>query len=187
MIIDGEFEIESTREDLYRHIINAELMAGCIPGCESLEQISPNSYRARVTIGLGSIKAAFNLVVEITKENPPESVFSVTRGEEGGKASTVTANNEVYLVDLGNGVTKVRYVSDVSVTGRLGKFALGVMKKKAQSMGKEFADNLCVKLQAKSGIVAGEGETVAAPAALAPGFLRKLLDIVKIWWQRLRS
>ena len=44
--------------------------------------------------------------------------------------------------------TLVRYRSDVSVTGRLGRFALGMMKKKAQNLGDEFAGNLRARLQA---------------------------------------
>jgi carbon monoxide dehydrogenase subunit G len=73
-------------------------------------------------------------------------VQSITRGEEGGRASQLTAMNEVSLVDLGAGRTRVQYQSDLSITGRLGKFALGIMKKKAQSMAAEFADNLRAKI-----------------------------------------
>jgi carbon monoxide dehydrogenase subunit G len=146
MLIEGAFELGVPRDALYKHIVNPELMASCIPGCEAVEQIGPASYRARVTVGLGAIKAHFNLVVEITEETPPESVISVTRGEEGGKASIVTAHNKLSLTDLGGGRTRLQYVSEVSITGRFGKFALGVMKKKAQSMGEEFAGNLSAKI-----------------------------------------
>jgi carbon monoxide dehydrogenase subunit G len=44
----------------------------------------------------------------------------------------------------------VEYQSDLSVTGRFGKFALGMMKKKAQSMAQEFANNLRARIVAAS-------------------------------------
>jgi carbon monoxide dehydrogenase subunit G len=150
MRVDGAFEIDIPRETLFRSITDPALMAVCVPGCESIERLDATTYRAVVKVALGVIKARFNLVVEVTAEIPPERVQSVTRGEEGGRASQLTATNEVLLVDLGGGRTRVEYQSDLSVTGRFGKFALGMMKKKAQSMAQEFANNLRARIVAAS-------------------------------------
>jgi carbon monoxide dehydrogenase subunit G len=37
-----------------------------------------------------------------------------------------------------DGATDVRYASDVAVTGRLGKFGLGIMKKKSEALAARF-------------------------------------------------
>ena len=148
MRVDGSFEIDLSRATLFGIITDPALMATCVPGCESIERINPTTYRAVVNVGLGLIKARFNLIVEVTKETPPESVQSVTRGEEGGRASQLTATNEVSLVDLGAGRTRVQYASDLLLTGRFGKFALGIMKKKTQSLAREFAENLRTRIAA---------------------------------------
>jgi carbon monoxide dehydrogenase subunit G len=148
MRVDGNFEIDLSRATLFNFITDPALMATCVPGCESIERINPTTYRAVVNVSLGLIKARFNLIVEVTKETPPESMQSVTRGEEGGRASQLTATNEVSLVDLGAGRTRVQYASDLSLTGRFGKFALGIMKKKAQSLAREFAENLKTRIAA---------------------------------------
>ena len=66
------------------------------------------------------------------------------------------------------GGTQVAYRSDVAVTGRLGRFALGMMKKKAQSLGDAFAANLQQKLQ--------EAEALAPPPA--PPLATRVS-----WWQ----
>jgi uncharacterized protein len=146
MRVDGSFDIDLSRATLFRLIADPALMATCVPGCESIEQINPTTYRAVVNVSLGLIKARFNLLVEVTKEIPPESMLSVTRGEEGGRASQLIATNEVSLIDLGGGRTRVQYASDLSLTGRFGKFALGIMKKKAQSLAREFAENLRTRI-----------------------------------------
>ncbi len=147
--IEGNFDIAASRDAVYRHITDPGLMARCVPGCESIEQVSPTSYRARVTISVGGIKARFNLVVEVKREQPPGLVLSQTRGEEGSRASVLAADNELTLVEVDPLTTRVSYGSDVSNMGRLGKFALGVMKKKVGAMGQEFAARLRESIQSQ--------------------------------------
>lgn len=43
------------------------------------------------------------------------------------------------LSSLGPDTTELHYSSEVTVVGRLGKFGLGVMRKKAESLGRDFA------------------------------------------------
>ena len=171
MRIEGNFDVAASRDAVYRHITDPGLMARCVPGCESIEQVSPTGYRAKVTISVGGIKASFNLVVEVTREQPPGLVLSQTRGEEGSRASVLSADNELTLVELDPLTTRVSYASEVSVTGRLGKFALGVMKKKVGAMGMEFADRLREHIQAQAvpAQAPGEAESPAMPAAIPPG------------------
>lgn len=139
MRIDGRFALDAPRAQVFAAITDPALMAGCIPGCESIAPLDARRYRAVVAVGVGSIHARFNLVVELTDERPPELVLSRTRGEEGSNASMIAADNSVRLVALDDTHTEVEYASEVSVTGRLGKFALGVMKKKVEALGAEFA------------------------------------------------
>ena len=139
MRMEGSFVVSAPRETVWRRIKDPALLASCIPGCRKIEMLSPTSYRAEVAISVGPVKADFHLVVEVSKEEPPERILSTTRGEEGTRASILSADNVVSLADLGDGRTEVSYSSEVSITGRLGKFGLGMMKKKAEALGEEFA------------------------------------------------
>jgi hypothetical protein len=145
MLIEGQFPVAAPPQALLRHLFDARLMASCLPGCETLEPLADDRYRTVVVITMAAIKARFDLQVEITRKDE-QSVWAVTRGEEGGNASTLRADSQVTLQATAEG-TLVSYRSEVSVTGRLGRFALGMMKKKAQSLGDEFALNLRAKLE----------------------------------------
>ena len=146
MRIEGRFIVAAPSARVYAQITDPGLMASCIPGCEAIEVVDAKTYRARIVIEVGPIKARFNLIVEVTSEEPPVRVLSVTRGEEGSRASIVSANNELTLADAEGG-TEVHYVSEVSVTGRLGKFGLGVMRKKAEALGHKFAEAFRAKVE----------------------------------------
>ena len=90
---------------------------------------------------------AIVLESEITKQNAPNFAATLTRGEEGGKASMVTANSELRLTPVNGEQTEVYYKSEVSIVGRLGKFGLGIMKKKAKTIGEEFAENFRTRIE----------------------------------------
>jgi uncharacterized protein len=147
MRVEGSFAVAAPRAEVWLKITDPALMASCIPGCEEIEHLSPTRYRAKVTVAVGPIKASFNLVVDVTSEEPPERVLSTTRGEEGTQASIVSAENVLSLADLIDGGTQISYESEVSVTGRLGKFGLGVMKKKAEALGNQFAASFRAKVE----------------------------------------
>ena len=152
-------------------------MASCLPGCETLEPLADDRYRAVVAIAMAGVKARFDLQVQITKRDE-HNVWASTRGEEGGQASMLQADSQVSLAATPEG-TLVSYRSEVAVTGRLGRFALGMMKKKAQSLGDEFALNLQRKLEE---IGAGR---VAAPAGNGVAANEPVMAPRLPWWQAL--
>ena len=145
MLIESQFNVSAAPQALLRYLFDARFMASCLPGCETLERLDDDRYRVVVVITMAGIRARFDLQVAVT-ERDERNVRAVTRGEEGGNASTLQADSHVELEPVEAG-TLVRYRSEVNVTGRLGRFALGMMKKKAQSMGDEFAQNLRRKLE----------------------------------------
>ncbi|MFO1217145.1 MAG: SRPBCC domain-containing protein [Burkholderiaceae bacterium] len=167
MLVEGRFPITAAPDELIRHLFDVRLMASCLPGCESLEALADDRYRAVVAVGLAGITARFDLQVEVTRRDE-RNVWTLTRGEEGSHASALRAETQVTLVPEG-AVTQVEYRSEVSLTGRLGRFGLGVMKKKAQAMGDEFAAKLRTELERRH---------AGAPAAAAPA------PLPLPWWQR---
>jgi len=148
MKIADSFVVQAPVEKTWAAITDPEIVIACLPGCENIETVSDTLYKANVGIKMGLISAKFALEVEVLEEEPPTRVVSVTRGEEGGRASNVQAENVLTLAPLDDGATKVLYESEVSVTGRLAKFGFGIMKKKAQSLAAEFASNLETRLTA---------------------------------------
>ena len=145
MKIEETFHVPATPETVWQFITDPEEVGPCVPGLSDIEIVGPDRYKAKVKVAVGPIKASFNFEVEVTEETPPSQILSVTRGEEGSKSSKVTAHNILRLAPSEGG-TKVYYSSEVSITGRLGKFGLGVMKKKAKSIGEEFADTFCQRI-----------------------------------------
>jgi hypothetical protein len=139
MRVEDCFVVAAPRERVWLAIKDPSIVAPCIPGCQSVEIVSPTLYKAKIRVQLGPVKADFNVDVEIVSETAPEEVRTRTRGEEGSRASSLSAENTLRLTVVNNNETEVFYASEATVVGRLGKFGLGVMKKKAESLGRDFA------------------------------------------------
>lgn len=147
MKIEETFRVRAPIDRVWGFITDPGRVARCIPGCSDVEVLGENDYRASVKVGIGPIKTSFHVSVELTRREPPTYIATVTRGEEGGKASTLSAHSELRLSPITAEETEVHYASDVSVFGRLGRFGLGMMKKKAKEIGDEFAESLKSQLE----------------------------------------
>ena len=148
MKIEETFTVAAPRGKVWRFITDPEVMGLCIPGCDSIEVTGPTTYNAGVQVKVGPIKARFNLEVEVIEEIEPDRVISRTRGEEGSRASIVSAENVLRLSDADSGGTEVYYRSEVAIVGRLGKFGHGVMKKIAKKLCDKFADEFRERVEA---------------------------------------
>ncbi|MDX2482456.1 MAG: carbon monoxide dehydrogenase subunit G [Pseudodonghicola sp.] len=147
MKIEGDFEVPAPRSEVWEKIRDPQIMGQCIPGCEAVEQVDDTSYRAQVSVKVGPIKARFKLLVEVTDEQAPHTIISRTSGDEGTRASVVRSDNIVRLQETDTGGTRVDYEADVSVTGRLGKFGLGIFRKKADQLAAQFVESFREKLK----------------------------------------
>ena len=63
------------------------------------------------------------------------------QGEEGTRASTLRAVNVLSLEAVNTNRTSISFNSEETITGRLGRFGLGVMRKKADALGRECTES----------------------------------------------
>lgn len=148
MKIEGAFTVPAAIEQVWTALLDPSVVGPCIPGCGAIEVLSPTEYRATVRVEVGPIKTSFNAVVSVTEMIERDFVASVTRGEEGTRASMLSARNLLRVRAIAADETEISYQSEVSVTGRLGKFGLGIMKKKANDLAGKFAEALRERLAA---------------------------------------
>jgi carbon monoxide dehydrogenase subunit G len=82
------------------------------------------------------------------RRTAPNRLVCATKGEEGGKASMITATTEIKFEALDSEHTEISCVSKISSVGRLGKFGFGIMKKRAAAqVAGDFAAALHQRMQ----------------------------------------
>ncbi len=176
MDVERSFNIAAPMDRVWRFITTPEEVGPCMPGCQKVEIVGPGKYLAIIGVKVGPIKTAFTFDVETVEERPPEFARFAIRGNEGGNASKVTAENTLILNSLGEAGTEVSYASKISIVGRLGKFAGGVMQKVAESQSDQFIAAVRERLEPAETPAATETVAAAAdPARVDGGLLARLL------------
>lgn len=142
MKIEKTFEIDAPRDQVWEFLSSPERVGECFPGCEEVKPLGGNKYKATIKVEIGPIKTVFNVDFEENEKRPPEFLAYTSQGEESHKASRLKAVSTLSLSSLEEFRTQVVYTSELSIVGRLGKFGAGMMKKKADVLGDEFAEEL---------------------------------------------
>ena len=157
MKIEKTFTVSAPQEQVWAFITDPQKVAQCIPGCEGAEEKEPGKYAAAINVKVGPIRVTFHVDIEQTEERPPEFASYLSKGEEGTRASRVSATSTLALKPVSANDTEVTYTSDINIVGRLGKFGSGMMQKIADNLGEEFVAKL-----------KGELEHTGVPEAAAP-------------------
>ena len=149
MLLEEKFEVNASRELVWATLRDPTEMLPCIPGCEGIEETGSGEYRTNIKIAVGPIKASFALHVKIVDEQPPTSLHTTVSGEEGTRASQLRAINEMRLTEIDATRTEVYYRSELNLTGRLGRFGAGMMKKTAERLMATFQQNFKTLVEEK--------------------------------------
>ena len=74
MELQGQERIAAPRAQVWQALNDPEILKACIPGCESIEMLSPTEMKARVALKLGPIKASFAGQVTLSGIDPGRSL-----------------------------------------------------------------------------------------------------------------
>jgi len=147
MDIEKSFRIAAPQSEVWEFITSAEKVATCLPGVEEVHVQSPGQYTGIMKIKVGPIKTSIKADVAEIEQRAPEFVSYSMKGEEGGRASRLTAETRLTLTAVSSEQTDVEFTSHAVIVGRLGKFAGGVMNKLADSMSEQFITALRLQLE----------------------------------------
>ena len=151
MKIEGTFNVAAGRPKVWQYISDPAVMGSCIPGCNPIDVTGESTYQANIEVKVDPIKAKFGIEVEVIEEVEPDHIVSASCGEEDGRASVISANSFLKLCDSDVGGTEVYYSSDGMISGRLGKYGHGIMKKVARNLSNKFVDEFREQVEAGGG------------------------------------
>ena len=141
MKFQGNLSIARPVEKVWEFLWDIEKLTTCIPGCESVKTIKDREkYELTVKDSVGPITVHFELLAEVKKLEPLKRIEIALEGKDfkaGGVRQTMT----LVLTAKGSD-SEIDFETDVNVFGRLGTLGYPFVKKKAESVIKEFGEKI---------------------------------------------
>src|SRR2546425_8718966 len=116
MKLEGSYEVPVPRERVYAAFLYPEILRQAIPGCEKLEAIGNDEYKATMKIGVAAVKGTFEGKVPLFDQHPPESYRMAVDGSGG--PGFIRGETQISLSDSGRG-TKVSFTPHMQAGGLL--------------------------------------------------------------------
>jgi len=133
MKLEGTYEVKAPRDKVWNAFLDPATLQKAIPGCEKLELIGPDEYKATLKIGVAAVKGTFEGKVRLQDKKPPESYRLAAEGSGG--PGFVRSDTLITLSDMDGG-TRVAYSADVQVGGLIA----GVGQRMLGGVSKMMAD-----------------------------------------------
>jgi carbon monoxide dehydrogenase subunit G len=143
-------EIPVAREPLWDFLMDVPKVAQSLPGVESVSKINDTTYEGALKVRVGPI--SLNLQGKIIVEEQDKQNWRATlRAEANDRmaAGAVRGKTSMMLKDISGGHTQLMVETDVNILGKIGEFGQPIIRKKADSMLKEFVENIKKQLTGK--------------------------------------
>src|SRR5260370_8605486 len=112
MKLEGSYDVKAPRDKVWNAFLDPETLRKAIPGCERLELIGNDEYKATLKIGVAAVKGTFEGKVRLLEKKPPESYRLAAEGSGG--PGFVRADTLITLTHAHDG-TPVSYSADAPI------------------------------------------------------------------------
>lgn len=166
----GERLIAASREQVWEHLNDTDTLQACIPGCESIERLSPTEMKATAKVKIGPMAARFTGAVTLSDLDPPNG-YTISGSGQGGAAGFAKGGAQVSLAAEGEG-TLLRYQVKAQVGGKMAQIGARLIDATAKSLADQFFTRFAEK-------VAPPSPSTEAEASEKPGFVGRQMAAVK--------
>ena len=129
MHLKATYRFDAPAQTVWDLLIDPDVVAGCLPGCESMEPDGEDRYRVRLKMAVAAVSGEYAGTVELADKNPPASYRMIVDGS--GRTGFVRGEASVALVEK-DGATTVTVEGRAQVGGlvaRVGQRLLGSVSK----------------------------------------------------------
>src|SRR3982075_530968 len=145
MTMNGEVQLNATREAVWAKLNDAEVLKACIPGCEQLDKPADTEFEAIAVTKIGPVKAKWKGKVHLTDLDPPNG-YKISGEGEGGVAGFAKGGAVVALADKDGG-TLLSYDVEAQIGGKLAQLGQRLINGSAKKLADEFFSNFAKAVQ----------------------------------------
>ena len=139
MKIEGEQSLPLPPQAAWELLLDTQVLARAMPGCESLVPASPDEYDMKMKLAVSSISGLFSGKVRIADKIPPTSYRLYIEGQ--GKLGIVRGSGLLTLSAQSDG-TLLQYQGEVQIGGLLASVGERMLDMTTKMMIRRFFSRL---------------------------------------------
>ncbi|MBX4929657.1 carbon monoxide dehydrogenase subunit G [Rhizobium binae] len=136
MDFTGEERITAPRDMVWAALNDPDIMRGCIPGCQNIERLSPDSFEATIRVKFSLLSATFHGQLTLANVDAPKSYTLSVEGK-GGLAGFARGSADVVLEDRGEETT-LHYRGRAELGGKLAQLGARLIDSTSQRLAEGF-------------------------------------------------
>lgn len=148
MTVSGFSLVPGPQERVYAMLQDPDVLAKCMPGCDHLEKVGPDSYEMKMKMAIASVSGLFDGKVKIANQHPPESFRLTVDGT--GKIGFLKGEGDLKLTPNGDS-TQVFYEGNVQVGGMIASMGQRLLESTSKMIIRRFFEKLSELARAQAG------------------------------------
>ena len=144
MKLEGAHDMPVPRQRVWEAFLDPEQLRQAIPGCEKLEAVGNDEYKATLKIGVAAVKGTFEGKVRLSDKKPPDSYRLAVEGSGG--PGFIRGDTVITLTDADGG-TRVSFSADVQVGGLIAGVGQRMLGGVSKMMADQFFNRMGQLLQ----------------------------------------
>jgi carbon monoxide dehydrogenase subunit G len=154
MKLAGEYVFQAPVEQVFRALMDPEVLAAVLPGCDELKLVD-GRYQGELRIKIGPVQGKFAGKVDLEDVDEPKSYTLVVDGR--GAPGFIRAKAHVGLEAEG-AATRMRYDADAEIGGKIATIGQRLVDTSAKAIIKQALEGLDANVLARAAAAAEEAE-----------------------------
>jgi len=135
MRLEGTYKVAAPRDIVWKQLLNPDVLARTIPGCEKLEPNPDGSYNAELKMGIAMVRGTYRGRVEILDQVPPEHFRMKVDGQ--GSGGFLKGEGTLTLAESGS-ETLISYTGEAQVGGLFASVGQRMILSAARQIVEQF-------------------------------------------------
>lgn len=140
MHLEGTHSLNASPQEIWNLLMDPEILARITPAISRLEPLGDDKYKAIAEVKLGPVKGSFEGQMAVADKKEPEHFTLLI--EQKSRMGNANAEGRILLKPTGDNQTEVHFNGDAKLSGTLARMGQRVVGGVANSMVKQFFNNL---------------------------------------------
>ncbi|HEU4588462.1 MAG TPA: carbon monoxide dehydrogenase subunit G [Gemmatimonadales bacterium] len=144
----GAPEIATTREHVWRRLMDPHFVAASAPGVESVETIDPTHCKVISGFGVGPVKLKFTVHVELSDIVELERATMRARGKAPGSNVDIVAS--VAIEEVQPRLVRLNWTAQSDVSGTVASVGARLLEGTSRKLTEQFWTDFAQRVQAEA-------------------------------------